>query len=392
MRRSVSASVVAGLLTAVVVTGNGTAAGSTAAFPSLPAPPMGWNSWNRFACDVDEELIRQTADALVSTGMRDAGYTHVNLDDCWMARERDAEGRLVPDPEKFPSGMKALADHVHERGLKFGIYSSAGTATCAGYPASLDHEEIDARTFAEWGVDYLKYDNCYNEGRPAALRYAKMGQALRDTGRPIVFSICEWGDEKPWEGWGGEVGGHLWRTTHDIRDTWASWTDLLDQQVGLEGYSGPDRWNDPDMLEVGNGGMLDHEYRAHFSLWALLNAPLIAGNDLRDVSGATKEILLNRDLIAVNQDWGGKQGHRVRDDGEQEVWAKPMSDGSVAVVLFNRGPSTVDIAVGTADVGLPAAGRYRVLDLWSKQEGTTAGELRAPVPAYSVVAQRVWTA
>ncbi|MEU4443653.1 NPCBM/NEW2 domain-containing protein [Actinosynnema sp. NPDC050801] len=357
---------------------------------SASTPPMGWNSWNKFGCDIDEDLIRQTADAIASSGMRDAGYTYVNIDDCWMARDRDARGRLQADPVRFPGGIKALADYVHGKGLKLGIYSSAGTHTCAGYPASLDHEEVDARTWADWGVDYLKYDNCFNEGRPALDRYRAMGEALRRTGRDIVYSLCEWGQNRPWEGLGRQVGGHLWRTTGDISDNWTSVMGILDQQVGLERYAGPDGWNDPDMLEVGNGGMTDAEYRAHFALWAVLNAPLIAGNDIRAMDDATRRILLNRDLLEVDQDWSGAQGRKVRDDGDGEVWAKPMSDGSVAVVLLNRGAGNAAVGATATELGLPSARSYRVKDLWSKEQHASAGMIRGAVPSHGAVAYRVW--
>jgi alpha-galactosidase len=354
----------------------------------LPAPPMGWNSWNKFGCDIDEDLIRQTADAMVSTGMRDAGYTYLNIDDCWMAPQRDADGNLQPDPQRFPHGIEALADYAHERGLKLGIYSSAGTATCQGLPASLDHETADARSFASWGVDYLKYDNCNNQGRPALERYQAMSDALRATGRPIVLSICEWGSNEPWN-WAAQYG-ELWRTTGDINDSWGSVLGILDQQVGLETHSGPNAWNDPDMLEVGNGHMSDTEYRAHFALWALLNAPLIAGNDLRSMDDATKAILENKDLVAVDQDWGGVQGHKIRDDGDAEVWAKPMSDGSATVVLLDRGESSADIAVTAAELGLPAADAYRVRDLWSGEESQSAGTVHGTAASHGAVVYRVW--
>ncbi|WP_086663561.1 NPCBM/NEW2 domain-containing protein [Lentzea kentuckyensis] len=367
-----------------------TAAGGEPSAAVLSTPPLGWNSWNQFGCNIDENLIRQTADAIVSSGMRDAGYTYVNIDDCWMARDRDAEGRLQADPTRFPSGIKALADYVHGKSLKLGIYSSAGTKTCAGFPASIDHEETDARTWADWGVDYLKYDNCYNENRPALDRYRAMGEALRKTGRNIVYSLCEWGQNRPWEGLGRAVGGHLWRTTGDISDNWTSVMGILDQQVGLERYAGPDGWNDPDMLEVGNGGMTDAEYRAHFALWSVLNAPLIAGNDVRSMDDATKRILLNRDLLAVNQDWSGTQGRKVRDDGDQEVWAKPMSDGSVAVVLLNRGTANAAIGATATELGLPAGRSYRVKDLWSKEQHASSGMIRGGVLSHGAVTYRVW--
>ena len=349
-----------------------------------PTPPMGWNSWNKFGCKIDEKLMRETADAMVSSGMRDAGYRYLNIDDCWMAKQRDANGDLRPDPVRFADGMKALADYVHSKGLKLGIYSSAGTGTCENYPASLDHELADARKFAEWGIDYLKYDNCNNHKRPAVPRYRAMADALASVGRPIVFSICEWGENKPWE-WASETGGHLWRTTGDIRDNWQSVMRLLDLQVGLEKYSGPNAWNDPDMLEVGNGSMTNAEYRAHFSLWSLLNAPLIAGNDIRSMKPATRDILTNREVIAVDQDWGGKQGYRLSDDGDSEVWIKPMSDGSRAVVLLNRSgaDAPVSIAVTPQELGLSAAKKYMARNLWTHRDETITSELRASLPPHN---------
>jgi alpha-galactosidase len=346
-----------------------------------PTPPMGWNSWNKFGCRIDESLIRQTADAMVSSGMRDAGYRYVNIDDCWEAPARDANGRLTTDTARFPGGMKALADYVHSKGLKIGIYSSAGTGTCQRRPASLDHEQIDAKTFAEWGIDYLKYDNCNNQQRPALERYKAMGDALKATGRPIVFSLCEWGQNKPWE-WGRSVGGHLWRTTGDIRDQWMSVMTLLDKQVGLEKYSGPNAWNDPDMLEVGNGRMTYTEYVAHFSLWSLMNAPLIAGNDLRSMNDSTKSILTNKDVIAVDQDWGGMQGHKIRDDGQLEVWMKPMSNGDKAVVLLNRDTTKAELSVTPAELEL-SGGSHQVRDLWTHRASTVNGPITATLLGHS---------
>ncbi|WP_245812376.1 NPCBM/NEW2 domain-containing protein [Actinophytocola xinjiangensis] len=349
--------------------------------PLAPTPPMGWNSWNRFGCDIDENLIRQTADAMVTSGMTAAGYEYVNIDDCWMAPTRDAAGRLAPDPVRFPNGIAALADYVHAKGLKLGLYSSAGTHTCQGLPASLDHEVTDARTFAEWGVDLLKYDNCHNEGRPALERYTAMADALEATGRPIVYSICEWGANDPWE-WAARVGGHYWRTTGDIADNWGSVMSILDQQVGLEAFSGPNAWNDPDMLEVGNGGMTTEEYRAHLSLWSLLNAPLIAGNDLRAMDPTTRALLTDPDVIAVNQDWAGVQGHRLADDGDLEVWAKPTSDGGAAVVLFNRGLTGARVSTTAGALGLPDSPAYTMRDLWANTIVVTDGPVRASVPPH----------
>ncbi len=351
--------------------------------PLAPTPPMGWNSWNRFGCDIDEALIRETADAMVSSGMAAAGYTYVNIDDCWMAPERDAQGRLRADPLRFPGGIAAVADYVHAKGLKLGIYSSAGTATCQGLPASLDHETTDAASFAEWGVDLLKYDNCNNQGRPAVERYTAMADALAASGRDIVFSICEWGSNEPWT-WAAQVGGHYWRTTGDISDNWSSMVSILDQQVGLEAYSGPNAWNDPDMLEVGNGGMSTEEYRAHLSLWSLLNAPLIAGNDLRTMDATTLSLLTDPDVLAVNQDWAGIQGHKIADAGDLEVWAKPTSDGGAAVVLFNRGTTGAPIATTAAALGLPDAPAYTMRDLWADTTTVTTGNVRASVPEHGV--------
>ncbi len=363
----------------------------TAATPIGPsaAPPMGWNSWNRFGCNIDENLIKGIADAVVANGLDRLGYRYVNIDDCWMAATRDANGNLRADPTRFPSGIKALADYVHGKGLRLGIYESAGTATCQGLPGSLDHESADANSFAAWGVDYLKYDNCNNLGRPAATRYRVMGDALRATGRAIVYSLCNWGQENPWL-FGPSTGASLWRTTGDISDSWSSMTSLLDQQAGLEPFARSSGFNDPDMLEVGNGGMTDTEYRSHFSLWALLNAPLILGNDLRSMSASTRSIIGNADVIAVNQDWGGSQGRRMRDlGGGLQVWAKPMSDGSVAVVLLNRGGSGTTITTSAAEVGLGGSSSYSLKDLWSGATVTSAGTISASVAAHGVVMYRV---
>ncbi|HZD03690.1 MAG TPA: glycoside hydrolase family 27 protein, partial [Longimicrobiales bacterium] len=325
----------------------------TAAFGSPPAtgslpldnglartPPMGWNSWNHFHCDVSSELIRETADAMVDSGMRDAGYQYVVIDDCWQVA-RDDDGRIVADSARFPEGMKALADYVHSKGLKFGLYTDAGRATCQRRPGSYDHEEFDARTYAEWGVDYVKVDWCNSQGLDAPTQYARVRDALAAADRPIVFSICEWGTNQPWE-WGPETG-HLWRTTGDIADRWESVLSILDRSSQYWHAAGPGAWNDPDMLEVGNGGMTMDEYRAHFSLWAIMAAPLMAGNDLRELTAdnrrarAYRDILTNREVIAVDQDSLGIQGRLVQSyPSELQVWAKPLADGSRAVVLFNR--------------------------------------------------------
>ena len=358
-------------------------------------PPMGWNSWNKFGCNVSEEMIRQMADAMVSSGMKDAGYQYVVIDDCWQV-ERDASGNIVADAKRFPAGIKALADYVHSRGLKFGIYSDAGSKTCAKRPGSLGHEYQDALQYAAWGVDYLKYDWCNTTTQDAQAAYALIRNALNATGRPIVLSICEWGTAKPWL-WGEKVGGNLWRTTGDISDVWQGKdkhrlgvVDILDMQEGLQSYAGPGHWNDPDMLEVGNGGMTTDEYRAHFSLWAILAAPLLAGNDLRDMKPEIHDILSNKEVIAVNQDQLGRQGQRVRKDGDLEVWAKQMQDGSRSVVLLNRDISEKKIAVSWEDIGYPGHLSASVRDLWrAKDLGQFKGQFSASVGPHSVVMVKV---
>jgi alpha-galactosidase len=360
-------------------------------------PPMGWNSWNKFGCNVSEDLIRQTADAMVKSGMKDAGYQYVVIDDCWQVA-RDKDGNIVADPQRFPSGIKALADYVHSLGLKFGIYSDVGSKTCAGRPGSLGHEYQDARQYAAWTVDYLKYDWCNSTTQDAPSSYALMRQALDASGRPIVFSICEWGKHKPWL-WGKEVGGNLWRTTDDIQDRWqgrVKWpagdccsngvVDIVDLQVGLESYASPGHWNDPDMLEVGNGGMTDTEYRSHFSLWAILAAPLIAGNDLRDMRPEIRDILTNKEVIAVDQDPLGSEGKRVKKNGDLEVWSKQMKDGSRAVILFNRASGDHEITVNWEDLGYPDHLEAAVRDLWQRKDlGRFTGKFSASVVSHGVV-------
>ena len=358
-------------------------------------PPMGWNSWNKFGCGVSEKLIRETADAMVATGLKEAGYQYLVIDDCWQVK-RDEKGKIVPDPDRFASGMKALADYVHGKGLKFGLYSDAGTGTCEKRPGSKDHEVIDARTYAEWGVDYLKYDWCNAEGQDTRDSYARMSRALRASGRPIVFSICEWGSTRPWL-WAPGIG-HLWRSTGDIQDCWdcgKSWggmgvVHIIDIQADLSPYAGPGHWNDPDMLEVGNGGLTVSESRAHFSFWALFAAPLMAGNDLRTMSKETAEILTAREVIAVDQDPLGMQGRKVRDNGPQEVWMKPLADGSRAVILFNRGSEAGPVRVAWEDIGLFPAGKALVRDLWKKADlGPFAGKFEAEVEPHDVVMVRI---
>ena len=357
-------------------------------------PPMGWNSWNKFGCNVSQDMIREMADAMVKAGMKDAGYQFIVIDDCWQV-SRDSNGNIVPDPKRFSSGIKALADYVHSKGLKFGIYSDAGTKTCAGRPGARGYEFQDARQYAAWGVDYLKFDWCSTTTQDGPSSYALMRQALDASGRPIVFSICEWGTNKPWL-WAKDIG-NLWRTTGDITDKWAGkqngshgMLDILDMQVGLESFAGPGHWNDPDMLEVGNGGMTVPEYRAHFSMWALLAAPLMAGNDLRDMKPEIQQILTNKEVIAVDQDPLGRQGRRVHKDGDLEVWAKQMQDGGRAVVLLNRGTSDKEIAVSWQEIGYPSHLSAAVRDLWqAKDLGAFKEKFSTAVPPHTVVMVRV---
>lgn len=360
-------------------------------------PPMGWNSWNKFQCNVSADLIQGMADAVVKSGLKDAGYQYVVIDDCWQV-SRDKDGNIVADPVRFPAGIKGVADYIHSLGLKFGIYSDAGSKTCAGRPASLGHEYQDARQYAAWGVDYLKYDWCNTTTQDARASYAVMGQALQDSGRPIVFSICEWGTAKPWL-WGKDVGGNLWRTTGDITDHWSGkikWPgggccglgvlDILDLQDGIESFAGPGHWNDPDMLEVGNGGMSTTEYRSHFSLWAMLAAPLMAGNDLRNMKTDIQEILTNKEVIAIDQDPLGREGHRVHKHGDFEVWARPLEGGNRAVILLNRGESDHEITVNWTDLNYPDHLSAAVRDLWlHKDAGKFTGKYSATVPRHGVV-------
>ena len=367
-------------------------------------PPMGWNSWNKFACNVSEQLIKETADAMVTTGMKDAGYEYVVIDDCWQVG-RDSLGFIVADPERFPSGIKALADYIHSKGLKFGIYSCAGDKTCGGRPASRGHEYQDALMYAKWGVDYLKYDWCFTENLNSKGAYITMSNALKEAGRPIVFSLCEWGDTKPWL-WAKEVG-HLWRTTGDIYNcyncvedhgTWKSFgvMQILDMQEGLRQFAGPGHWNDPDMMQVGNG-MTYNQERAHFTMWAMLAAPLISGNDLRDMSQQTLSVLTNKEVIAINQDTLGIQGFRYAVKDSVETWLKPLADGSWALVNLNRGVSTKSITVDWKSFNVfdELSGRtfntttkevYVTRDLWSKKEiGDTRKTLHTNLGAEDVI-------
>ena len=368
-------------------------------------PPMGWNTWNTFAVDIHESLIRETADAMVANGLRDAGYTYIVIDDAWSLKQRDREGNLVADPGKFPSGMKALGDYLHARGLKFGIYSCAGTETCGGYPGSWGHEFQDARLFASWGVDYLKYDWCNHGTAEARDAYTRMRDGLHAAGRPVVFSLCEWGQNKPWE-WAGEVG-HLWRTSGDIyssydgRKGWESgWKRILDQQYdmvssngpdGIGKYAGPGHWNDPDMLEVGTHGLSYAESRAHFSLWCILAAPLIAGNDVRHMEPGITALLTDRDVLAVDQDSLGKQGFRALAEPAKniEIWMKELSNGEWAVCALNTSTAPADLMIEWRRLWT-LKGVYSVKNLWTKKsEADTRQPATFRVDSHDVVLLRL---
>jgi alpha-galactosidase len=364
------------------------------ALKALPAnqlamtPPMGWNSWNKFRTKIDDQAVRGIADALVESGMRDAGYIYVNIDDGWQGK-RDSNGVLQPNPN-FPD-MKALADYVHSKGLKLGIYSSPGPRSCGGYEGSYGHEEIDARTWASWGIDYLKYDWCsasqvWKDEDMRAV-YQRMGEAIRATGRPMVYSLCQYGRARV-ESWGPLVGGNLWRTTFDIFDNWSTMLQNVSAQEALAPSATPGHWNDPDMLEVGNGGMTTTEYRAHFSLWAMVAAPIIAGNDVRSMDAATREILLNKEVIAVNQDRLGQQGRRVAQQGDIDIWLRKLSNGAHALAIVNRGNAEAEVTTKWADLDLPAGLHAR--DLWMHRDlGRLADAYRGRVSAHGVVLLRL---
>ncbi|MER6127396.1 ricin-type beta-trefoil lectin domain protein [Streptomyces sp. NPDC001795] len=350
-------------------------------------PPMGWNNYNAYGNNPTESLIEQTALEMHNNGMQAAGYEYVNIDDAWMASSRDANGNLVPDPVRFPNGIKAVADYVHSLGMKLGIYEDAGTQTCAGLPGSLGHETQDANLFASWGVDLLKYDNCYNNGISSQTRYTTMSNALKATGRPILFSICNWGTDNVWT-WGSNVG-NMWRTTGDVADTYTSFLSNFHSNASLAAYAGPGGWNDPDMLETGNGGMTTTEYQSQFSLWAEMAAPLISGSKIIGASSQTLSILTNKAVIAVDQDSLGKQGTMVSSSGGLDVMSKPLANGDVSVVLFNETNSTATITTSASAVGKTGASSYTLTDLWTGATSTTTGTISASVPAHGTVMYRV---
>lgn len=370
-------------------------------------PPMGWNSWNKFACNIDENLIKAIADQMVESGLRDAGYIYLNLDDCWHG-ERDSLGFIQADPVKFPSGIRALADYVHSKGLKIGIYSDAGRKTCGGRPGSFGHEYQDALQYARWGIDYLKYDWCDSEDINPVGAYNLMRDALRAAGRPILFSMCEWGSSKPWE-WAADTG-HMWRTTGDIFNCfdcvdkhpgWAAYgvLQILDMQNGLRKYAGPGHWNDPDMLEVGNGQTVNED-RAHFTMWCMLAAPLILGNDIRNMTRETKDIILNKEVIALDQDSLGIQGLRFAVEDGLEFWFKPLVNDEWAFCILNRSTETKEYAIDWQKFNLydDVARRftdfdskvYNIRNLWTKQEeGDTKKVKNVAIPGHDVVLYRL---
>lgn len=376
-------------------------------FDGLAATPqMGWNSWNTFACDINEQLIKDTADAMVKNGLKDAGYEYVNIDDCWHGK-RDETGVIHPDKERFPSGMKALADYVHSKGLKIGIYSDVGATTCGGRPGSRGHEYQDAKTYASWGIDYIKYDWCDSKGLNSVGAYTTMRDAIRAAGRPMLFSICEWGDTKPWE-WAKDVG-HSWRTTGDIHMCFdcefseASYSrfgvlQILDKQAGLRGHAGPGHWNDMDMLEVGRG-FTEDEDRTHFAAWSMLASPLILGNDVRNMSDATKRILTNKAVIAINQDKAGIQAWRFMQSGQLEYWAKPLANDEWAVMILNRSAQAMPVSYQWSSSRINDDSNKRVLDTtktvfnwtdaWTGKTGDTSKKLESKLAPHGAIVLRL---
>ena len=353
-------------------------------------PPMGWNSWNTFEVNIHEDLIREITDIMVESGMRDAGYEYIVVDDGWEALKRDENGNLVPDPVKFPNGIKALADYVHSKGLKFGIHNCAGNTSCNGYPGGRGHEYQDARLYALWGVDFLKYDWCDHGTADARETYKTMGDALYTAGRPVVYSLCEWGNNKPWE-WAKEIG-HLWRTTGDITDCYNCQGEydlgmrfIVKLQEGLEKFAGPDHWNDPDMLEVGNPGLTLAESRSHFSIWSMLAAPLMAGNDLRTMTPEILKILTNSEAISINQDVLGKQASLYMDHLSKKIWTKELSDGNYAICIHNSGDENFIQRINWEHYSF-LKGEFEIKDIWlNKVIGSTSKSIDIEIPTHDVL-------
>jgi alpha-galactosidase len=358
---------------------------------------MGWNDWYSFGCNVSASLIEQTAKAMVTSGMKAAGYQYVNIDDCWLDSQRAADGSLQADPAKFPGGIKPVADYVHSLGLKLGIYEDVGTETCARYPGTYGHYQQDARTLASWDIDFIKMDWCnvpfgdfpgLSEQQVAEKLYTEFGQALRATGRPILYSICEWDPSlRPWT-WAPKIA-NMWRSNNDYGDSWSRVLGNLDQEAPLAGYAGPGHWNDPDILQIGRSGLTTSEDQAQFSMWSMLSAPLLAGNDLRSMTPAVRGILTNRAVIAVDQDPLGAEATRLSEQGNADVWVKRLANGDRAVMLLNRGNTPLNIATTAQAAGLPAAGAYQVRDLWTNGVTESAGRIAATVPPMSAVLLRI---
>ena len=367
-------------------------------------PPMGWNSWNTFGTDINEKLVKDIADKFIELGLKDAGYEYLVLDDGWMAKDRDADGNLIADPIKFPNGMKALADYIHSKGLKFGLYNCAGSQTCAGYPGSRGYEYQDARMYAAWDIDYLKYDWCNTGKLNAEEAYITMRDAIKKANRPMVFSICEWGDNEPWK-WAKDVG-HLWRVTGDIINCWdceighGSWSSsgvwkIIDMRKDIRKEAGPGHWNDFDMMEVGNG-MTNAEDRSHFAMWTMLASPLIMGNDLRMASSETIKTLSNKEVIQVNQDKLGIQGFRFSNENELEIWIKPLANDEWAITFVNMGDklTTINFDWKKHDMGDNLNNKnlevkklnYKIRDLFNhKNLGDTASNLKAEIASHDVL-------
>ena len=372
-------------------------------------PPMGWNSWNTFETNINEDLIKGVVDSFIRDGLKDAGYTYIVLDDGWMAKNRDAQGNLVPDPQKFPNGLKSIADYIHSKGLKFGIYNCAGDKTCGGYPGSRGHEYQDAMKYAEWGVDFLKYDWCNTEKLNAEGAYTTMSRAILATGRPMVFSLCEWGDNQPWL-WGSKIG-HMWRIAGDIypcfdcefsHGTWSSWgvMKIVNMHQNIRKYAGRGHWNDPDMMEVGNGMSLAED-RSHFALWCMMAAPLILGNDVQKISKETLATITNKDLIAIDQDSLGIQGLRMWQKDSMEMWAKPLFNGDWAICFLNTSSkaqrltynwSEQQIIDETFKLRLDTRNTYKVKDLYlNKILSSTNKVLQSNIESHDVLMLRVIT-
>lgn len=382
------------LVTAPIVAVDASAALATspaeAAARQVRTPPMGFSTWNTFGCRVTAADVRAMADAIVELGLRDAGYRYVNVDDCWGATHRNARGQLVANHARFPSGMKAIGKYLHDRGLRFGIYSSAGTHTCnkRGFPGALGHELSDARQFARWGVDYLKYDNCHTHGQPYQKRFGAMRRALDQLRRPIVYSICTAGQGEPWT-WGHKLG-NLWRTGRDIRPTWASVVSSLHANQGLAAYARPGHWNDPDQLVVGRHGLTIREQRTQMSLWSMMASPLLISTELREIGKASLRILRNSAVIAIDQDRLGKQARVIRSHKGLTTYVKVLANGDRAVALLNETGRAAMIHTTATAVGLPRAGRYVLRGLWSNKRHGTDGDIRAWVPPHATVLYRVW--